>query len=487
MNRTAAFLSLAAGLGLLALVLAAPRPADSSSPPPVSPHGTVGHPPRVTAPTPPPPPVPPAPPAPVKGAITLTGRLSHPVVAQGASDVFVTVDLEGAEVDGQVRAPVNLAVVIDRSCSMAGEPLRQAKGAAAHLVDQLGPEDRLSIIHYGSDVRVLPGMAVTPENRARMLGFIRRIVDDGGTNISDGLAYGKLHVLRGAEGFDVNRLILLSDGQPTEGITHEKGLLQLASRIRGDGVTISAVGVGTEFNERVMQGIAEYGTGAYAYLRHAGMLASIFDRDLRQAASTVARDVELSFELPEGVELAEVLGYRHSRAGNTVRVPLTDFSAGQVERVVARVRVKGGTPGQTVDVAALRLSYRDLLADGQGKAQVQLAALTTDREEEVVRRRDPEVAVFAARAQAAANTTRAADLLATGRRAEAKKELEKNTVVFEEAAQVAGPAAVAADMAGNDGFLGGFESAREPEAVQHTVKDAKANALRGFGRMGSTY
>ncbi len=480
MNRTVSLLSLAAGLGLLALVLAGPtQPVGPPMAPPV------GHPPPpVPNPVASPPVIAPVVPA---GSLDLKGRLSHPLVGLGRTEAFVTVDLEGVEVAGQERAPVNLALVIDRSCSMAGDPLAQAKRAALHLVRQLGPGDRLSIVHYGSDVREFGGAMANGENRARMESFIRRITDDGGTNLSDGLVAGKRQVLRAADGFKVNRVILISDGEPTEGITEERGLLSLAGRIRREGVSISSIGVGTGFNERVMQGIAEYGSGGYAYLRNASMLASIFQKELQQAGTAVARDVALTFELPEDVELEEVLGYRHTREGRTVRVALTDFSAGQRERVIAKVRVSASEAGRAVDVAKVKVTYRDLLAERPAQAQQTLAALASDREEEVARRRDPEVAVHAARAEAAQNTTRAADLFAQGRRGEAKRVLQQNALVFEEAAQIAGPTAVAADVAVQEELSHGFESARGEEEVQHQVKGAKARALKDFGRMGSTY
>ncbi len=482
MNRTVSLLSLAAGLGLLALVLASPS--SSQKPPPQDPQVVVAPP---VTPVVAPVVVPVPPPVAKPGSLTVVGKLSHPVVGVGRTDAFVTVDLQGVEVPGQQRAPVNLAVVIDRSCSMAGEPLAQAKRAAQHLVRQLGPEDRLAIVHYGSDVRTLGGLMATEENRARMERYLRAISDDGGTNISDGLAAGKAQVLRAAGDFKVNRVILISDGQPTEGMTEDRQLLALAGRIRRDGVTISSIGVGTEFNERVMQGIAEYGTGGYAYLRNASMLASVFQKDLQQAGTTVARDVELSFELPEDVELEEVLGYRHTREGRTVRVPLTDFSAGQQERVIAKVRVAASEVGRTVDVARVKVTYRDLLAERPAESLQTLAALTTERKEEVAQHRDRDVALYAARAQAAQNTTRAADLFAQGRRKEAKQALEQNAYVYEEAAAVAGPAAVAADVAEQRELSAGFESARGDDEVQHQVKGAKAKALKDFGRMGSTY
>lgn len=479
MNRTVAFLSLAGGLALLALVLAVPRsaPTSTTSTTTVKPPDPVVTPilPKVNhTPT-------------ESGSLHMEGRLSHPVVGTGASDVFMTVDLKGVEVPGADRAPVNIAVVIDRSGSMYGEKLDQAKQSARHLVQQLRETDRLSIVHYGSDVKALPGMMATPENKQRMLRYISRITDDGGTNIGAGLQNGKWQVAQQLGEFKVNRIILISDGQPTEGITDGSALMRLTRGIRGQGVSVSSIGIGTDFNENVMQGIAEYGAGAYAYLRDASMLATIFQKDLQQAGTTVARDVELSFDLPEGVELGDVLGYRHSRAGRTVRIPMTDFSAGQVERVVVRLRVNGAQAGKSIDVAKLELAYSDLLADKAKNQNVMLAALVSDQQEEIDSKRDKEAVLFAARARAAANTTRAADMMAKGRSEEAEKLMQQNQAIFSEAAAVAGAPAVAQDMAAQEEMSDGLLGAATRGDTDHQVKAAKAKALKDFGRMGSTY
>ncbi|MGZ3460895.1 MAG: vWA domain-containing protein, partial [Archangium sp.] len=344
MNKTVAFVSLAAGLALTALVLGLPQLAPPHTATPVRP------PPPATA---------------SNGSLTLTSRLSHPYITPGSTDLFVTVDLTGAQVPGSQRTPVNLAVVIDRSGSMSGYKLQQAKQAARQLVGLLGPEDRLAIVHYGSDVKSLPSLPATPANRERMLQFIEGIWDDGGTNIGAGLHAGRSHVAAARGDYRVNRIILMSDGQATEGITDDAGLTEVVKGIRAEGITVSAIGVGTDFNEDLMQGFAEYGAGAYGFLEDAGQLATLFQRDLQQAATSVARDVELSFTLPEGVVLDEVLGYRAHQEGRTVRVPLPDFSSGQVERVVARLTVAGSKPGSTVDVTGLQLRYTDLL-EGKG-------------------------------------------------------------------------------------------------------------------------
>ncbi|QRK04670.1 VWA domain-containing protein [Archangium violaceum] len=466
MNKTVAFVSLAAGLALTALVLGLPRLAP---PHPASPVPT------------------PRPATASNGSLTMTSRLSHPYITPGSADLFVTVDLTGVEVPGSRRTPVNLAVVIDRSGSMSGYKLQQARQAARHLVGLLGPEDRLAIVHYGSDVKSLPALPATPSNRERMIQYIEGIWDDGGTNIGAGLHAGRSHVTASRGDYSVNRIILMSDGQATEGITDDAGLTEVVKGIRAEGITVSAIGVGTDFNEDLMQGFAEYGAGAYGFLEDAGQLATLFQKDLRQATTSVARGVELSFELPEGVTLGEVLGYRAHQEGRTVRIPLPDFSSGQVERVVARLTVVGTRPGSAVDVTGLKLTYTDLLRNAGVESAASLSAMVTERREEVLARQDKDATVYATRALSAKNLKLAAQALREGRREEAKGYVMRNQALFHEASAVASPAAVQADLAEQQAVLQDYEQADDDEAVGAAIKRTKSRAAKSFGKITSTY
>jgi len=463
MNKTVTFVSLAAALTVTALLWGLPR----------------------GGPRPPVPPVPPV--STGAGSLTLTSRLSHPYLPAGGSELFVTVDVTGVELPGARRSPVNLALVIDRSSSMSGYKLKQAKQAARHLVEQLGPDDRLALVHYGSDVQHLQSLAATPDNRERMLHYIDGIWDDGGTNIGAGLQTGRMLVAGARSPGSVNRLILLSDGQPTEGVVEAEDLTQVVKGIRAEGITVSAIGVGTDFNEDLMQGFAEYGAGAYGFLEDAGQLASLFQRDLRQASTSVARDVVLGFSLPEHVRLEEVLGYRAQQEGGRVTVRLPDFSSGQTERVVARVSVSGARAGQALDVADVTLDFQDLLAAAPAQRSARLEAQVTERPDEVAAHQDKLATVYATRAQSAKNLTLAAEALREGRKGEAMEYVSRNQALFHQAGGVASPAAVAADLAEQEAVLRDYEQADSDEAVGAAVKRSKTKSLKSFGRMGSTY
>jgi Ca-activated chloride channel family protein len=473
MNRTGVFLASAAVLALVALVAGVPhftRPHDVVTPPGTTPvpHTTTG------------------------GSLTMTSRLSHPFIALGRQDVFATVDLRAVELPGAQRSPVNLALVIDRSGSMSGFKLNQAKQAARQLISQLTASDRLAIVHYGSDVKSMDGLMATPENKERLLAYVDGIWDDGGTNIAAGLTAGRDLLLSGREGFKVNRLILISDGQPTEGLIEFDGLTAVVREIRSYGVSVSSVGVGEDFNERLMEAFAEVGAGAYAYLQDASQLAVIFQKDLNAAGTQVARGVTLTFRVPKGAQLQRVLGYsqvsrRFDGDAELVTVALPDFAAAQQERVVAHLTVDGASPGQAVDVSGLDLAYVDVLADGQAHGEARLSAMTTDQAQVVMSNRDKDAIVFAARARAADNAQKAAEQINQGDREGARKLLQLNTILFDEAAAVAGAPAVQADVESQKQLEVDIDRANSEGEQKAVQKQMRTKARKDFGLMGSTY
>lgn len=474
MNRTGVFLAAAGVLALVALVAGVPRftRPTSNTPDPV-----INTPTSKTV---------------SNGSLTMTGRLSHPFVGLGHQDVFATVDLVAVDVPGKQRAPVNLALVIDRSGSMSGFKLNQAKQAARQLISQLSPTDRLAIVHYGSDVKSLDGMLATPANKEKMFAYVDGIWDDGGTNIGAGLTTGRDLLLSARNEFKVNRLILISDGQPTEGLVEFDGLTAIVKDIRTYGVSVSSIGVGDDFNEQLMSAFAEVGAGAYAYLQDASQLAAIFQKDLNAAGLMVARGVSLTFRVPRGAKLERVLGYsqvtrRMDGDSELVTVALTDFTAAQHERVVAHFTVDAVTAGDSIDVSALDLSYLDVLADGAVHGEARLSAMTTDQVKVVMDNRDKDAVVFAARARAADNTAKAAEAVQQGDREGAKRWLHANEVLFDEASSVAGAPAIEEDLKNQKKLEVGIDNVNSEEDGRAVQKQIRTQARRDYGLMDSTY
>jgi Ca-activated chloride channel family protein len=138
------------------------------------------------------------------------------------------------------RTPVTLVVVVDVSDSMnGGDKLARAKAAADRLIDELGPDDRLAIVATATRARTLiPLAAATDDARAHAHAAIAALTADGGTDLSDALVLGAQLVSGDAA---ARRLVMITDGEPTEGERDPAVLAALAARIASRGVAIETI------------------------------------------------------------------------------------------------------------------------------------------------------------------------------------------------------------------------------------------------------
>lgn len=294
--------------------------------------------------------------------VTADLALSQPLVAAALpSDTYLRVDLSAASVPGATRAPLNLAIVLDRSGSMAGDKIERARASAKQLVERLGDEDRVSVVTYATDYAVDLPLTRVGDARARILRVIDGIVDGGGTNISGGLESAIAELERGAGGGAASRVVLMSDGNANQGITDPRALGDLARRARERGISVSSLGVGLDFNEDIMTILAESGGGAYHYVREAQDIAVALDAELSSMAALAARGVELSVELAPGWSVREVYGYRTEQRGSRLIIPVGDMAAQTRRQIVVRLGVPAAQPGPLAALSAV-LSYA--AADG---------------------------------------------------------------------------------------------------------------------------
>jgi Ca-activated chloride channel homolog len=333
------------------------------------------------------------------GPMRLEARLSADRVLAGASTMYLETNVVAAPAERLTqRLPVNLAVALDRSGSMSGNKLAQAKRAALALVDAVRDGDRLAVIAFGSDVTVFPSTLVDASGRAALRGFVESIQDSGSTNISGALAAATEEVRKHREAYRVSRVILLSDGQPTEGLTSPSDLKALVSdaRSRHD-VTTSAFGVGLDFNSRLMSDLANTGAGNYAFIEDASAMASVFERDLDTASSTVARRVELELRPGPGVEVLEVPGYELTRTASGYRVGLYDFANGQTAQSLFRLQVSGAPAEGELSLGVVTLRFVGARDGDVREVPLKLAATATTRSDEVQAHSDAQLLELARR------------------------------------------------------------------------------------------
>lgn len=417
--------------------------------------------------------------------VELSARISHPALVAGLTDVYAQIDLTARDVERGARQAVNLAVVIDRSGSMNGQKLERAKQAALHLVEKVEANDRLTIVHYGGDVRSLQSLTGAQQNKAVMREFINAIRDDGDTNISAGLEEAALRLREHIGAFGVSRVILISDGQPTSGLVSAAALTGLVERLRAQGLTVSALGVGTDFNENLMSSLANAGGGFYGFIDNSERLAEVFAREVDQAASTVARQVELTLEVPEGVSVVNVFGHHVAAGSRVVKLPLYDLSGGQTARVLARLSVRAPSGEGLVPTLKVSLRYTDVKAKLSRESEVStVAQLVADRQA-MEARLDRDVAAAGIRALGAMMVTQAAQAYESGRTDEAAGMFDNVRRLFGSSADaLGGDTRLVAESNNVNGYEHSLKNS-QGALLKKNVKELQKKGLQDFGNQNT--
>jgi Ca-activated chloride channel family protein len=259
------------------------------------------------------------------------------------------------------RLPLNLALIIDRSGSMAGSKLDKAKEAAIFCLRNLTAADRAAIIAYDDEVRVVAASQIlTPETKTRMISEVRTIHSGGSTNLGGGWLTGAQEVANHQhEANYLNRAILLSDGLANVGITEPDELAHHAAELRQRGVSTTTMGIGADFNEDLLEQMAIKGAGHFYFIEDARQIPDFLHRELGEVLSTCARRVTLELELPPGVEVRLLNTFESDRVGGVLRVRLDDMIAGESRSLIFKLTVPAGVVGNRVPLG-VALSYNDV-------------------------------------------------------------------------------------------------------------------------------
>ena len=309
--------------------------------------------------------------SPSDSVLSLGSATSHPMVFAGSpQDVYLYLSLKAQEIERpkKQRPSMNLALVIDRSGSMASEDkLLYAKSAAEQLVGRLQPNDHLSIAVYDTTVQTIVGSTPGSE-RELFLAAIRGIQSGNSTNLHGGMMAGYEEALKHYDVERMNRVLLLSDGMANEGETDPLKIRARASQCRKRGGRISTMGMGLAYDEDLMSGIAQSAGGNYYYVGDPESVGRHLDQEIDELSRVVARDIELKLKLAPGVRIAEAFGYSHSVEGRVVSLPIPDMIDDERRKVVIRLRVRGPA-GRRSELATARLEFVDAHSNESGALQ----------------------------------------------------------------------------------------------------------------------
>ena len=247
-------------------------------------------------------------------AVSINTRLVQDKVLQGSDGrVAVALTLTGASRDQQMNQeiqPVDLVVVLDRSGSMGGRKIDDARMAVIQLMEQLSPEDRMAVLTYSNHVKTLsPLVWMNTANRERLSARVQNIRSGGGTNLGSGLERGIATLRLPDAGARQRKLILISDGLANQGITDPYTLGAMAAGATEHHLAVSTVGVGYDFNEILMTTIADHGSGNYYFLEDPRTIAAVFNKEFETARSVVANGLEIRIPLEDGIQLVDAGGF----------------------------------------------------------------------------------------------------------------------------------------------------------------------------------
>jgi Ca-activated chloride channel homolog len=234
--------------------------------------------------------------------IQLRSTLSQAVLAESGEQqlVYVLLELTAQGVPSELpKLPLNLCLVIDRSSSMKGERLLQVKEAAQRIVDMLGDDDYFSLVTFNDRADV-----VVSAQRARNKGELKRLIGGveaaGGTEMATGMALALQEAQRPMLTRGISRLMLLTDGR-TYG--DESRCVEIARRAQGRGIGLTALGIGNEWNEDLMETMAARENSRTQYITSAKEITQIFTDEVKRMHSIFAQDVQLRTEVRPGAML----------------------------------------------------------------------------------------------------------------------------------------------------------------------------------------
>lgn len=295
------------------------------------------------------------------GPLSWTVRSSHPLVRRGSrQNSHMEVFLRGHDVKQVQRRPLNISLVLDRSGSMRGRKMADAKDAARRMVRLLAPGDVLSIVSYSDDVRVdWPAKRFRARDEGRILRVITGLRAGGSTFLEGGMRRGAQQVERYLDDRRASRVVLVSDGNANVGVQSGRALENIARRFGSDGISVTTVGLGLDYNEDTMTAIADGGSGNYYYVRESEELQTTFRTELRAMMATAARRIVVRIRLRDGVRLRGVEGFDAERDGDSYVVSLPDLGEKAERSLLIELSVPSHLHGER-DLAEVELRFRDM-------------------------------------------------------------------------------------------------------------------------------
>ncbi len=261
---------------------------------------------------------------------------------------LVRIGIRGYDLARETRPHANLVFLIDTSGSMQGpERLGLVKQSLAMLLEQLGPNDRVSIVTYAGNA----GTALEPtlaRDKGRILSVIQNLGAGGRTAGAEGIRQAYALAERNFDPEGVNRVILATDGDFNVGVTSQEELKGYIERERGKGVFLSVLGFGMgNYNDALMQTLAQNGNGTAAYIDTLSEARKTLVDEATSTLFPIAKDVKIQIEFnPATVAEYRLVGYETRMLAredfDNDKVDAGDVGSGQTVTALYEIVPVGG-------------------------------------------------------------------------------------------------------------------------------------------------
>ncbi|HEU0164204.1 MAG TPA: VWA domain-containing protein [Thermomicrobiales bacterium] len=351
--------------------------------------------------------------------LQVTTAWERPLVGvDGAETALVVTIAATAGADPMQRTPVDVAFVLDHSGSMAGQKLDLVKEAVDVALDHLAAKDRVSLIVFDSEVGTLHKLREADAGtKATIRRRLNRVEAGSSTYLSGGWFAGCQELAEHQSKDDPRprRALLLTDGLANEGITEPHALTKHATELRLRGITTTAIGVGSGFDEMLLGGMAEAGGGTFQYIAQPSELSAFFENEIGNLLAITAIRPTLRLTLPDGIHAHLVNAFPRHREGKTITIDLRDLSVGDEVRLVFDTSVAPGAEGSSM-APTFELRWTDAISNQrsriQGEAESIVRVAAEDAADVLV---DDDVAAIVALERAAKAQRKAVELDRAGR------------------------------------------------------------------------
>lgn len=320
------------------------------------------------------------------------------------------------------RPKLNLALVLDRSGSMAGEKLEYVKQAASYVIDQLQDQDHVAVVIFDDEIQMLAHSTMMSHgNRHELKRQLAQIRHGGSTNLGDGWLTGSKEIALSAQEGTLNRTMLLTDGLANVGETNLEVLAKHAFELYKDSISTSTFGVGLGFNEHLLEAMSNKGGGNFHYISSPDKIPEILLKEFNDILGITARKVEIRLDLPKTIEWQILGGWPTEYQEGKLHIYLGDMLSGKTQDIYLKFQIPAGSKS-----SEFPLNARAFGQDEYGKILDAESAITYQYADQIAveaAQLDQEIMQRFALVELADEASEALRLERMGRREEAQRRL----------------------------------------------------------------